>query len=529
MLTVLAASSGSSEAGRLAGEALQHLQQQVGWRQLQLHRQQGARPLQRAASDGSTQPIAPAMPAARAAWEQPLSKASSAPAPLPPVPEQQALGVGLHGGRQLTGRHSSSSDLSATPGSSSSDADAWAKVQRWQEQQAQPGGGAAVAHLVASLSSPIPRNQLAAAEQLAALAASGGRAAAAIAAAGGVHALLACVRDSTAGSFSSSGELLGPALGPSTCTAALRALCTLCQQDTSEAAVLPPAAAAGLQGLLVGPDPQQRQLAAMLLGCMQAAGVEPMLVARAHFGQAATHSSGTDVGTDLLQTDQISVLSELPSFASESLSRSTHDHAVHSSDQQAQQAQQQQGQPHQQPLLKPLLPAQANTPATVLYRQHSTDSAGTPGTEFSRPGLRSLHGMPSPARRQLSSGGQQPPRHRPPLPIGRPASGASSTRSHAVLRAQQAEQAQQHAGLQFWRPESAASSELASPFGRATSGVSDAFASELGSGGAGDLRSAGSGGLAAAAAAERATSQGSGGSDSLHVQRSDIVICQVRV
>ena len=514
-LTVLAASSGSSEAGQLAGETLQNLQQQVGWRQLQLHRQQGARPLQRAASDGSAQPgAAPARPAAQPAWPQHLSKAASAPAPLPPVPEQQALGVGLPCSANHKGQRAGSLDLPGRPGSDNGDA--WAKVQRWQEQQAQQGGGTAVAHLVASLSSPIPRNQLAAAEQLAALAASGGRAAAAIAAAGGAHALLACVRDSSASSLNSSGELVESALGPSICTTALRALCTLCQQDTSAAAVLPPAAAAGLQALLVGPDPQQRQLAAMLLGCMQAAGVEPLLVARAHFAQAATHSSGTDVGTDLLQTDQISFLSELPSFASESLSRSTHDNAVLSAEQLPLQPQQ------QQQLVKQLLPAQATTPATVLYRQHSTDSGGTP-PEFSTP---SLPGLPSPARRQLSSGGQQPPRHRPPLPGGRPGSSASSTRSHAVLRAQQAQQAQQQASGQFWRPESAASPELASPFGRAHSAISDAFASELGSGG-GDLRSSGSGGLAAAAAAERAGSQGSGGSDSLHVQRSDIVICQV--
>ena len=95
-LTVLAASSGSSEAGRLAGETLQNLQQQVGWRQLQLHRQQGARPLQRTASDGSAKPGgAPAGPAAQPAWPQHLSKAASAPVPLPPVPEQQALGMGL--------------------------------------------------------------------------------------------------------------------------------------------------------------------------------------------------------------------------------------------------------------------------------------------------------------------------------------------------------------------------------------------------------------------------------------------------
>ena len=249
--------------------------------------------------------------------------------------------------------------------------------------------------------------------------------------------------------------------------------------------MLPPVAAAGLQALLVGPDPQQRQLAAMLLGCMQAAGVESLLAARAQFAQAATHSSGTDVGTDLLQTDPISFLSELPSFASESLSRSTHDNAVLSAEQLPLQPQQQ-----QQQLVKQLLPAQATTPATVLYRQQSTDSGDTP-PEFSTP---SLPGLPSPAHRQLSSGGQQPPRHRPPLPGGRPGSSASSTRSHAALRAQQA---QQQASGQFWRPESAASPELASPFGRAHSAISDAFASELGVG-VGDLRSSGSGGLAAA-------------------------------
>ena len=97
------------------------------------------------------------------------------------------------------------------------------------------------------------------------------------------------------------------------------------------------------------------------------------------------------------------------------------------------------------------------------------------------------------------------------------------------MRAQQAQQAQQvqQAGVQFWRPNLSASGELASPFGRAPSSASDAFASELGSGGGG-LRSSGSGGLAAAAAAaERVASQGSSSSDSLQVQRSDIVICQV--
>lgn len=238
-LTVLAAGSSSSEASRLAGETLQNLQQQVGWRQLQLHRQQAPQSLARAASDSNTPPAGgvPAYPGARSAWPQHLGRAASAPAPLPPVPEQAAVGMGLHGSAhnsaQGRARRGSLDSATAAPSGGGGDADAWSKVQRWQQQQAQQGGGTAVAHLVASLGSPIPRNQLAAAEQLAALAASGGRAASAIAAAGGTHALLACVRDSTAGSsLGGSSEALESPLGPSIGTAALRALCTYVLEGT---------------------------------------------------------------------------------------------------------------------------------------------------------------------------------------------------------------------------------------------------------------------------------------------------------
>ena len=534
-LTSLAANSGTSEAGRLAGEALQHLQQQVGWRSLQQPPLQLS-PLQRSASG---RPAQPASFAERRPWPPHLGRAASAPAPLPPVPEQREVA-----GKQQGGRRRASAELAqAGAGASGAAADAWAKVQRWQTQQAQQAqhsggaaaaaprpppldsasGGSSLAHLLAALGSPVARHQLAAAEQLAALAASGPALAAGIAAAGGSQALLACIRDSSASPFGSGGAPPGagePALSRSICNAALRALCTLCQQDPAAAAALPPAAAAGLQVLLAGPDPEQRQLAAMLLAAMQAAAGDRLFRSHGQSGAAtAAAGSSADLGSDLLQSDLLSFLSELPSFPSERLSAgrlaslgSEPPLAGPLSSEAQQGAAVRSGERQPKQLLLPQL---GGTPASVLHRQHSTDSGGTPGAEGN---------LPPRSQRQLgaglpsgSGGGGQPqplPRQaRPPLPTGRPGSGASSSAGGGRVQL----------GMQLWQPGSAGSGDHASPFGRNASG-------ELGSGG--ELHSRGSSG-AAGPGPERvgslAASQGSGGADSLQLQRADIVLCQVRV
>lgn len=363
-----AEAAGSSEARRMAAEALQRLQQQQGWRHMLLQPPVA----QQATSSGSHLSARPSQP-------QQMSRASSAPSHIPAVQqEHQGPPAGVQ-------RHSSDEPRWERAAHSSH-----AKVQWWQEQQKrqqtqallqqqqwpaaeQPyssgGGGVSVAFLVAQLGSPIPRHQLTAAEQLAAAAASGARAAEAITAAGGAQALLRCVRDNSGSPIDAQGSGQGfqePALASSICTAALRALVQLVRHDPAAAATLPFGAASGLRVLLAGSDPQQSQLAAALLaGMLEAAGAAAGLLAEQLAPTVDPAAMGPlAASSDLLQTDQASFLTSVPSCR----------------------------------------PSLGDTPATVLHRQGSLDSGGS-----GRPGP--AHGG---ARRQLSGqlGGK------PPLPPG---------------------------------------------------------------------------------------------------------------
>lgn len=449
-----ASASGDSEASRLAAEALRSLQHQSGWGQHQ-------RPVtaQRAASGRG--PLPAHLPAPR--WEAGLGRAASAPHPLPAVPEQQGV----------AGAAGAVPGWAADPRRASADHDGHplpplsnhARVQAWQQQHAplqreevQPaaqrtaprssgplplpptGGSASVAHLVALLVSGPPRQRLAAAEQLGALAASGPRGAAVVSAAGGARALLACVSESAAAPVDIHDTLqnvLDSALAHSVCTAALRALCALCQQDAAAAPALPPGAAAGLRLVMAGPDPQQRQLAAMLLGCMQVAAAGPLPPSGssqagqpAEFGEAAWGAS-----PDLLPSGTVSLLSELQPSAN-SLQLHTQE-AV-------QQAQ-----------------APGDTPPSVLHRQQSTDTGGSASRA-----QQGQHG----ARRQLGSG-------LPPKPGSRASSAAGAAGGSQPPTPWQAHQGQ--LGGLWGRPQSGASAELASPFagGQRTS-TSDVFGSD---------------------------------------------------
>lgn len=460
-LAALASAGDGTHAGTLAAQALHHLRRQGSWRA-------GQPGLQRAASSGGSSGGGVPLPAPARPWSQQLGRAASAPSPLPAVPEQQAVsGLGAAGRRSSTG-------LPA--------ADSLAKVQRWQEQQAAAavaGGGAAAyvgsvaggpsvsaAHLVAALASGVPRTQLAAAEQLAALAGSGARAAAVVSAAGGGQALLACVCDSAAGPVDLSDtvqDAFASALNQSVCTAALRALCTLCQHDEGAAATLPPAAAPSLHLLLTGPDPQQRRLATMLLASMEAAaaagGGRELLLSGRGGVSGGTPSGGASHSHshDLLQSDQFSFLSEPQSER----------YSLHL---------RQKGQGQGQQL--GLGPGPGETPTSLLHRQASGASTGSGSGRAG--GARRQLGIESPQQAQQAQLG------RPPLPPGgaRPPSGQR----------------------QLWGPESEGS----------------ASADQL------QQQQAGGGGGGAAGREGPGSPGSSAGSDgSPALRRSDIVICQV--
>jgi hypothetical protein len=169
---------------------------------------------------------------------------------------------------------------------------------------------------VAALRCGFLRTQLAAAEQLAAVAASGTRAAQIVAAAGAAAALAECVAETAAGPVTVQDTLqdaYAAALQEALCTAALRALCTLCQALPSAAAALYPSAPT-LRLLLRAPDPQQRQLAAMLLAAAQGvpqAGPPPMRTSAALLQQPGAQPQGPQPSHELLPSNSISYLSEL--------------------------------------------------------------------------------------------------------------------------------------------------------------------------------------------------------------------------
>lgn len=212
----------STEASAFANAALCCLQHHLGPLQGVPQLEASPRLLQRAASGGIATP--------RPLASRPGARAASVPSPHPPVAWHQAAGPGI-----------------------------------------------SVAQLVSEVSSGSTRLQLAAAEQLAALAAAGARPAAIIAAAGGAQALLACVCQASA-PLELSGTLdraLEAATRQRLCTAALQALCTLCQHtaaDVCAAASASPAVTSVLEALAAGPDLQQRQAAAMLRAALHAAG-----------------------------------------------------------------------------------------------------------------------------------------------------------------------------------------------------------------------------------------------------------------
>ncbi|KAL4420423.1 hypothetical protein ABPG75_010079, partial [Micractinium tetrahymenae] len=347
-LVALTGSEGSCEAARgLAAQALSSMQVLLGpgWQPaMPVQHPHLAASLQRAASSGT-----PAGPRGGTAVQAlSLGRAASAPVPAGEVPAADAgsspgvqqgpavgsLGSGGGGGFARVQRwqvpplpphaqqRQKGSSRAASPAAGSA-------VNAGQRPPAGPGGATSVAGLLAALGSAAPRAQLAAAEQLGALAACGGRAAAVIAAAGGAEALAACVCESAAGPVDiqdTMADAFEAALSQSVCTAALRTLCTLLQQQPAAAAGLPPAAAAALRLLLAGPDAQQRQLATMVLACMQDVGADPMAgsegtggsqlllpaAAAARVGGAAGAAAAASPSPDLLPTQSLSLLSELP-------------------------------------------------------------------------------------------------------------------------------------------------------------------------------------------------------------------------
>jgi hypothetical protein len=466
-----------------------------------------------------------------------MHRVASAPSQLPPPPEQHGAARGLR--QQFSHTRSLTSQVSGAT------VDSLSRVQEWQQQLTLPGstrhplapspvssggggggggtGHASVALLVSSLRSGFSRTRLAAAEQLAALAASSSRAAAVITAAGGGAALAACVRESAAGPVTIQDTLsdaFEEAVREGVCTAALRALCTLCQQAPSAAAALP-AALPALDLLLQGPDRQQRQLAAMLLASAQEREGAPAQQGRqgelptrqaehaAAAGEGQVTAAGLQPPPDL----------HLPSSSTLSQESEPGSAAAGGSQQQTTPSIAVAGRRRPSPATPPcggssLASGSFDRPPRPLVIGGSS-IAGCGGAE------EALRQLPSKARRQLA---QLLRAELPPPSAASPASSPPPGPADRLHRSRSAAASLSGGDLPvpLWGTCSLASDELAAAVPTAAAGPP-----------AGPGREAGGSAAAAAAAAAgeehpagHAAGSGSGGSHAL-IQRSEIHICQV--
>ena len=373
---------------------------------------------------------------------------------------------------------------------------------------AQPDASGApqtVSGLVAALRSGQLRSQLVAAEQMGSLAGAGGRAAAIITSAGGASALAACVCDSAAGPVGlhdTLADAFEAALGESLCIAALRSLCTLAQHHLPAATALPLATSPALRLLLRGPDAQQRQLAAMLLASMQAAGADPMASGGGLFNPGDLPAQFSADSPDLLPLSSVSLLSELPhpstlgsDAADRQLAGDTPGGVSH----------------------RRTFSTEADSPAGAAQPSALRSGGGRRSGDAAGMRLGALSQLPSAARRAL--GEQLAVLQRPPLPPGPWRSGelarAGSSGLHASGDLLASHEDSSGGGGGLWGLASEGSASEAATPGRAASG--DLWGSDAGDPPHGGATTAGAAG----------DDGGDGGGGGLLLPSSDIEVCQV--